>query len=311
MTENDEQNRSPGEAVLHALAASFFAAIVAILVLVLPIGANAVGQVVAMAAFVVTVAIALIVSPIMIALARGAGHLTYFWAHLVAGATAGVLLGGVLIPLEKYYSYPITVPIVASLGAWLYVILFHPGKNRWLGEGPRAAGRKGAIAVLGLASLIAVPFVPPVADPFASTSCFNVFRGGKTSARPALMLDVHITDTSDPDVHAFYQAFAARHDLEIAGHPIAGAEAAQADMCNEQVLIKAGGVFPDRDPSHSISVFDLDDNDDWRPLTERLICAVENRWPGASRSTHSRPEQQAYITEIIESRCGQSADETA
>ena len=153
MTDDRKAVSGRGEAVGHALAASCFAVIVAVVVLVVPFGVNVVGEFVAMAAGVVTAVVALAVSPFMLVLARRAGHLTYCCAHLIAGASGGVLLFGLIRPLEKYYSYPITVPIAASLGAWLYIVLFHPGKNGWLGTGPWAAVRKGALSVVGLAAL--------------------------------------------------------------------------------------------------------------------------------------------------------------
>ena len=118
----------------------------------------------------------------------------------------------------------------------------------------------------------------PISRPYLeSDSCHNVLRDQRSSHRPIVNIRLSLPLDAEPKLRAYYDSFVEKHSLRAVGHAI-HKDSAQTNMCNERVTIKAGGFFEGR---HSIIVFEMSPDSEWRQLTAELVCGLEESWPGS------------------------------
>ncbi|MDJ0709524.1 MAG: hypothetical protein QNJ14_03990 [Woeseiaceae bacterium] len=261
------------------IAALYAAAIVGIgMFFVYGGGEYGIGQIAGIVAFGVALFWALILSPIFYFARSNTTEVPYFLLHLGVGVSIGAIRAASNPYASTWthyvYNHDALLVSCASMAAWLYVVLqTPPGSTRLEGRSKASRAASPVVLILGLALLpIAIISTPIPVDP----SCHNVFRGGRTSAAPAILLNIRVPDSDKAELGALYDSFAEDFDLSIRGHR-QSADSTSRSICNDDVVISAGGTHPP-DGRHTLSFFQHISGTGWEPLASELICRIEAKW---------------------------------
>ncbi|OAB61447.1 hypothetical protein AY599_04955, partial [Leptolyngbya valderiana BDU 20041] len=139
------------------------------------------------------------------------------------------------------------------------------------------------------ALMIAGVFISPSMT--KDRSCHNVLRDGRNFAAPSLNAELAISRDEWRDLEAFYEQFATSNGLDfksVIDHFDGSVSTLYLSMCSEPGLViksnkqhwehLGGGPVPDR--GVSVTIFSLEEEIDWIPISRRLFSALEQRWPG-------------------------------
>ena len=152
----------------------------------------------------------------------------------------------------------------------------------------------GSIVILTVA-VCAIPVIT------ADRSCHNMFRDGRTSIGPVVVMDLLIADDEWPKFTELLQTFATTHDMSFRDDSDVTPDVVRTlylSVCNEngvniEILEQRWAPENYEDmtrPSVSIDVFAVKDDTDWIPLTRQLINDLEAQWPSELQFTGSRGE---------------------
>lgn len=226
--------------------------------------------------FLIAFLCALALAPVFWYARSRLSEVPYLLLHLSAGLGIGALRAINPYATEWYqyvYNHDALLVSCASLGAWLCVILRAPaGRSKSIRSIYGVAALSPMILVLGLL-VLAIPIVvaPVPTDP----SCHNVFRGGRSSASPAIRITLWIEQSEKTALGDLYDRFAAEYHLSIRRHPLLP-ESTQRSICNDDVVIEAGGSV--RDGQQSLAFYPHIGGSGWEPMANDLICRLEARW---------------------------------
>ena len=144
------------------------------------------------------------------------------------------------------------------------------------------------IAITASAAVAALPSITK------DRSCHNLFRDGRSSARPKVQIDLDIATDDWPSLAALLGQFAASRGMSFrdASENRSAVKILGLSACNENGLVitadellfasrnyappVAGGGTP-------VSVFDLNDGVGWQPLAQDLVAMLDAQWRGKVR----------------------------
>ena len=240
-------------------------------------GRYGIGQIAGIVAFGVTFFWALVFAPLFYFAKREFSEINYFLLHLGIGLGFGAMRAArnpYVTEIHQYiYNNDAIVVSCASMAAWLYVVLLvKPGDAN---DKRRLRIRKeySPFALFVALAVLAIPIstAPKPTDP----SCHNTLRNGRMSASPSVRIRMTIAEDEISELTRVYEQFAADYGLSIRGHALLP-EAAQRNICNEDVTISAGGVF--KNGRHGIGFYQSEHGSGWEPMASDLICRLESRW---------------------------------
>lgn len=272
----------------HLRASSYVAAVIGISGLVSSFRLGAASIIIGVIGATIAFACAFLLSlPLLYARAR-LSEWTYFLIHIAVGAAVGALYAArnpyIDDSILLLTSAAAVLVNTASVAGWLYVALtVPPGRPGRFDVGATAGPWTPLILAIGL---VVLP-IPQVYAPMPEDdSCHNALRGSRTSVTPALILSFEAID--DPQALGIeYDRFAIEHALSrrtVTPRP----ESSQRSLCNEDVVISAGGTFGTG--RHEVSVYVHEGGDKWEPLAADLICRLRSRWGDGMRLSGARAE---------------------
>ncbi|TQV83822.1 hypothetical protein [Denitrobaculum tricleocarpae] len=122
-------------------------------------------------------------------------------------------------------------------------------------------------------------------------SCHNVLRDGLTSISPKVTIDLDLPIENWPDLEAFYQGFAERHELSIQKGRSESTDSVKLlslNMCREPGATIATDEqrwkhndFKHQMPGYGVGVrvYQNEEHADWVSLARTLIAELRQTWP--------------------------------
>jgi len=237
---------------------------------------------------------ALFVSPVFLAARSRLPEPWYFLMHLSIGWLLGILIAFIDprtdSSSELFASRETTLPLVASISAWLYLYLFASSELSEPNAGKLLRIFKMSIYTFAIATLSYLPILRPYIE---DDRCHNVLRDQRSSNRANESIHLSLPIDAEAELKAYYAEFALKHQLDAIGHSI-NKTSAQSSMCNARVTIKAGGFFEGR---HRVGVYEMAPDSEWQILAEEMVCDFKSKWPGSVQFSdgggykHDRPRQ--------------------
>lgn len=245
--------------------------------------------------FFVAFSCALSLSPIFYYARKFLPEFPYFLLHLAIGVGIGAIRAASNPYASDWHHYvynPNALLVsVASLAAWLYVFIYtNPRQTSFASPGDWKKYLPPALLLGVIIAPIPIGLAPVPEDP----SCHNSFRGDRTRVSPSVRLEFRLHHLSDVELESFkeevselYDNFATEFDLSVTSHPLLP-ESTQRSICNDEIIISAGGTFsPGR---HGVSIYEHIGAKDWEPLASELVCRIERKWNGVIVFTGKRGE---------------------
>ncbi len=180
----------------------------------------------------------------------------------------------------------------AGLGFWLtlrasgaYGPDCRPAVRDFVFEPPLTLGRRPGI-ILAAGTALAVLFVMALPTITKDRSCHNLFRDGRTSAAPALVLDLQVDDGELSAVAAALEGLAQSHGMSVRWGSRWNAQAPAYDIsfCREPGLVVklqdrrwVSANLPTFPAPTSISLFTTDASIAWQPAARDIATQLEQR----------------------------------
>jgi hypothetical protein len=147
------------------------------------------------------------------------------------------------------------------------------------------------LAGTAVAASVAVSALPSITR---DRSCHNMFRDGRSSARPMANIDLDIGMDDWPRFTKLLEGFGTSHGMSFrnSNDSKPSVEILGLSACSEEGLVITANEFRWASRSYAppmagwgvpIGVFDLNDGIGWQPVAQELVAALASEWPGKVR----------------------------
>lgn len=166
-----------------------------------------------------------------------------------------------------------------------------PSRPRQIRVGAAIAGT----AILLTAAIWSIPSLTK------DRSCHNMFRDGKTSVGPKVMLDLEIPPSEMPRLVSLLQAFGMQHAmaLQSAGGYPSSLDVKWIDLCTEDGFNLTARRMPSGSNGKQnlvlIGIYALRGDTEWAPAGREVMIALDAEWPGKAQVRETQDTHQKLI----------------